>query len=68
MLEAFRLDAHGRLLGGALGTQNAYIDLLLFDGGNSVETLRRVVKQHELPAGTTINYFAKEKRGHRMFF
>ena len=56
----------GRLLGGAMGTQNAYIDLLLFDGQNSIETVRRILSEHKLPAGTSINYFAKEKRGYRV--
>jgi hypothetical protein len=54
------------LLGGALGTNNAYIDLLLFDGAASVEIVRDVLQQQGLPLGTSINYFAKEKRGHRV--
>jgi hypothetical protein len=56
----------GRLLGGALGTSNAYIDLLLFDGAASIEIVRRVLRDQGLPAGTSINFFAKEKRGHRI--
>ena len=66
LAEALKLDLNGRLLGGAFGTQNAYIDLLLFDGGNSLETVRRVLKKQNLPSGTSINYFAKEKRGHKI--
>jgi hypothetical protein len=66
LAEAFKLDSNGRLLGGAFGTQNAYIDLLLFDGNNSLETVRRVLVSQNLPSGTSINYFAKEKRGHRI--
>jgi hypothetical protein len=56
----------GRLLGGALGTSNAYIDLLLLDGAASIEIVRRVLREQGLPAGSSINYFAKEKRGHRI--
>jgi len=66
LAEAMKSDSNGRLLGGAFGTQNAYIDLLLFDGSNSLETVRRVLKDQNLPSGTSINYFAKEKRGHKI--
>ena len=66
LVEALKNDANGSLLGGALGTQNAYIDLLLFDGQNSVETVRKVLSGQKLPDGASINYFAKEKRGYRI--
>lgn len=56
----------GRLLGGALGRQNAYIDLLLFDGARSVELVAHVLREQHLPAGTTIHFFAREKAGHRV--
>ncbi len=59
---ALRSSASGRLLGGATGTVNAYIDLLLFDGGNSIEIIKRLMREKGLPAGSSINYFAKEKR------
>jgi len=64
--DSLRRNSSGQLLGGALGTQNAYIDLLLFDGQNSLELVRQALIQQQLPAGTSINYFAKEKRGHRI--
>jgi len=66
LAEALKRDSNGRLLGGALGTQNAYIDLLLFDGQTSIETVRKVLSDQKLPEGTSINYFAKEKRGYRI--
>jgi hypothetical protein len=56
----------GRHLGGALGTSNAYIDLLLFDGASSTEIVRQALREQGLPTGSSINYFAKEKRGHRI--
>jgi hypothetical protein len=59
-------SANGRLLGGAWGTTNAYIDLLLFDGPSSLEIVRQVLHERTVPAGSTINHFAKEKRGHRI--
>lgn len=61
-----RRNHSGRLLGGAFGVENAYIDLLLFDGEQSVEIVRRVLQEQNLPTGTAIHYFAKEKRGHRV--
>jgi hypothetical protein len=56
----------GRFLGGAWGRQNAYIDLLLFDGASSIEIVKQVMRDRALPAGSSINYFAKEKRGRRI--
>jgi len=56
----------GRSLGGAWGKKNAYIDLLLFDGRESLEIVQRVLREKSVPAGSSINYFAKEKRGHRI--
>ena len=58
--KALQSAQSGRVLGGAFGTQFGYIDLLLFDGRNSLEIVARVLRQH-LPAGTAINFFAKEK-------
>lgn len=64
--QALEASTSGRVLGGAWGRTNAYIDLLLFDGPSSVETVLRVLRERALPEGSTINYFAKEKRGHRI--
>ena len=64
--EALAQADSGRPLGGAMGSEQAYIDLLIFDGAASVAIIRKVLQQMELPAGTSINYFAHEKRGHRV--
>jgi hypothetical protein len=56
----------GRVLGGAFGTHFGYIDLLLFDGRNSLEIVGRVLRKQNLPAGTAINFFAKEKISQRV--
>ena len=63
---ALRAEASGRLVGGGLGREFAYVDLLLFDGNKSLDIVQRVLREHNLPAGTTINYFAKEKRHQRV--
>lgn len=64
--KALRAQASGQHLGGAVGTENAYIDLLLFDGASSLQIVKQVLNEHSLPPGTSLNYFAKEKRGHRI--
>jgi hypothetical protein len=56
-----RSQASGRLLGGAYGTRNAYVDLLVFDGRRSFELIRNELKKLGLPAGTSLNYFCREK-------
>jgi hypothetical protein len=62
---ALRTSASGRLLGGAWGKENAYIDLLLFDGPASIDEVIGTLRERNLPSGSTINYFARNKRGHR---
>jgi hypothetical protein len=56
----------GRVLGGAFGTKFGYIDLLLFDGRNSLKIVECVLREQNLPAGTAINFFAKEKTAQRV--
>jgi hypothetical protein len=56
----------GRCLGGALGLQYSYIDLLLWDGPASIETVKRILRDHHLPKGTTIEHFAKPRRRDRI--
>jgi hypothetical protein len=56
----------GRHVGGAMGRRFAYIDLLLFDGANSIALVLETLRRLRLPKGTSINYFAHEKRGHRV--
>ena len=61
--ETLRAAASGRLIGGAMGRKNAYIDLLIFDGAESLNLVRDVLLRQRLPASTTIRFFAKEKAG-----
>ena len=63
---ALNSDQTGRVLGGAFGTQFAYLDLMLFDAQNSVRTVERVLREQNLPPGTTINFFAREKVSQRV--
>lgn len=60
-LDATLRDARsGRLLGGAMGRENAYIDLLVFDGEASIAVVRKILRQQQVPSGTSVRYFAKE--------
>jgi hypothetical protein len=63
---ALREAASGRLIGGAHGLQCAYVDLLLFDAGKSLAIAEQVLRARGLPAGTRLEYFAKEKRVQRV--
>jgi hypothetical protein len=58
---ALRNAQSGRLIGGALGVNSAYIDLMVFDGANSLEIIRGVLREIGAPKGSSINYFAREK-------
>ena len=59
-------DSNGRLLGNASSKCNSYIDLLIFDGVASINSVRSALEEQNVPPGTAINYFAREKRGHRI--
>jgi len=64
--EVLKAHQSGNVLGGAYGINHTYIDLILFDGQESLELVRKVLKEKKLPAGSEIHFFAKEKRGHRI--
>jgi hypothetical protein len=53
--------ASGEPVGGATGTQRAYIDIIIYDGESSINQILGVLKKHELPRGTAIHYFTKDK-------
>lgn len=56
----------GRCLGGALGRERFYLDLLLLDGPRSLDATVSALRQLKAPAGTMIEFFAREKRGRRI--
>lgn len=69
-----RLDAAlkpsglGRCLGGALGREQFYIDLLLMDGTRSLDAVTTTLRDLKVPSGTMIEFFAREKLGRRIAF
>lgn len=64
--EALKSAQSGACIGGAMGTERGYVDLVLFDGARSVEIVKQTVREQRLPPGTMLEYFAREKRGHRI--
>jgi hypothetical protein len=64
--EALSAAGCGRHIGGALGTQFAYIDLLLFDQPEGLNIIQRVLRDRALPKGTSIEFFAHARRDRRI--
>jgi hypothetical protein len=60
---ALKVNSSGRCIGGGFRLRRAYIDLLIFDGQKSLEVIVGTLKAKNLPKGTTIEFFAKEKSG-----
>jgi hypothetical protein len=58
---ALGAGAAGRVVGGALGLDHAYIDLLLFDGPKSLEIVRSALRAQGLAAISTVQYFARSR-------
>lgn len=56
----------GRQIGSAFGTEFGYIDLLIYDGPRSLAIIKKVLQQLEVPSGTMIEFFAREKRSQRI--
>ena len=63
--QALASPASGKVLGGALGLEHAYIDLLVFDGANSVALIESALRPLQLPAGTTLEHFARSRAAER---
>jgi hypothetical protein len=64
--DALRPGGRGRVIGGGLGRDFGYVDLLIFDGARSLETVRSTLQNVPVPSGTMIEFFAREKRTHRI--
>lgn len=56
----------GKILGGSIGYDHAYIDLLLFDGKDSLEIVKKALRSKGLGRGTSIEFFAKSRKSERI--
>lgn len=54
---AFENGKFGLVLGGALGLRNGYIDLLIFDGENSIERIQKALEEKPLPYPVVLHPF-----------
>jgi hypothetical protein len=52
----------GTLLGGAIGHERVYIDLLLFDGERSLQLIREAARSAGFPAETRLEFLDSKKR------
>jgi hypothetical protein len=58
LTETLERDKLGTVLGGALGTRLAYIDLMFFDGSRSLKTAASTIASHPLRPRTEFYHFA----------
>lgn len=66
LTDAFDRESSGQVLGGAIGDEHAYIDLLLFDGKNCLDSIQQVLRECHLGKGTSIEYFARSRAAERI--
>jgi hypothetical protein len=55
-------ERSGTLLGGAIGYEHAYIDLLIFDGERSLQLIREAARSAGFPAATRLEFLDSKKR------
>lgn len=59
-------EKSGRVIGGATGMIHCYIDLILFDGDNSLRSLTELLRSEGFPPGTSIQFFIRGNEGRRV--
>jgi len=59
-------EQSGYSMGGAMGTDYAYLDFILFDGERSIELILQAMKDARLPGGTTLHYWNTSKKIHKL--
>ena len=60
-------ETSGEVLGGACGTEQSYIDVLIYDGDHSLALIHNFLVEQGLPPGTAIQFFASGNEGRRLF-
>ena len=64
--EALKPAGLGRCIGGALGRERFYIDLLFFDGQRSIDAVLKSLHRLNVPTGTMIEFFSRGNYGRRI--
>lgn len=59
---ALREDGSGDCIGGAVGHQYVYVDLVLFDEPAAIERLRRALAEAGFATRASLRYFASDRR------
>lgn len=59
--ELFDSTDSGRVLGGASGHENLYIDLVIFDGKNGINATLEALSRHAIGKSGKVFYFDKER-------
>ncbi|MEM7385096.1 MAG: hypothetical protein AAF514_09140 [Verrucomicrobiota bacterium] len=54
------------VLGGAIGSEHSYIDILCLDGQKTISMIREFLQKHPLGEGSGIHFFAKGNEGRRI--
>ena len=60
--KALNDDESGHSIGSSSGTEYVYLDFIIFDGQQSIEAMLEGMKECQLPEGSSINYWAAEKK------
>lgn len=61
LIEVLAQNRSGDSLGGGTGTKNCYLDLITYDGDESIKQIQQVLRKHGLPKETSIRYLTKDK-------
>ncbi len=61
LAEALKQRQEGDTFGGAMGAEWAYIDLMLYDGRRSLDTVLKVLRRRRLPKDTHVRWFTADK-------
>lgn len=65
--EALTADQSGLSLGGAIGTRDAYLDFLIFDGERSLDVIREAARKAGVPAETRLEFLDSGTPGRPLF-
>ena len=60
--KALNDDESGHSIGSASGSKNIYLDFIIFGGLQSIEAILEAMKKCQLPKGSSIHYWAIEKK------
>ena len=59
--KALRENRSGEMVGGALGLSSGYVDLVIYDGNNSLKLVKQVLQQKGLAEDSFLMPFADPK-------